>query len=194
MNTTNEFTPVMIEKHEFDSGDLLTLRLADGTFSDIGYIRYLEISYGEKTADEISESGYAYYATNTEYFPVTELNAAREAFKIRLESGKPHLGNGLGMKLEEIADLQFTHRQLEPIKVKELPPLHPNVNPYIFDSVRQGVKLSGNWEAMFQQDLKCSHDQSELILVNTKTGRCFKLDMTNAAMPFPYPELPEIKK
>lgn len=83
---------------------------------------------------------------------------------------------------------QFT----EAITVREMSSIPAGANPYNHDSIRMGCDIGQNWQAMFytaqssEEDFKPS--LNELVLINTKTGRRFHLDLTKAN------ELPDIKK
>ena len=72
----------------------------------------------------------------------------------------------------------------EAITVQEFQPIPRGANPYLHDLFHQGVGLAGNWEVMFSKpqvtDENADPSLTYLILVNTKTGRRFNLDLTEA--------------
>jgi hypothetical protein len=80
----------------------------------------------------------------------------------------------------------------EAITVVEIASIPPNSNPYHHDSIRMGCPIGHHWEAMYYSPQSSEQDPkpclTELVLINTKTGRRFHLDLTKAN------ELPEIKK
>lgn len=78
------------------------------------------------------------------------------------------------------------------VTVQERSSIPPGSNPYLHDSIRMGCDIGHHWQAMFYSPQSSEEDPKpclkELVLINTKTGRRFHLDLTKAN------ELPEIKK
>lgn len=76
-----------------------------------------------------------------------------------------------------------------PISMKELDPFPENCNPFHHDSWRMGTQVSGGWWAMYDQHPGVNREgdpypePETLILVNSRTGRRFELDMTDANKP-----------
>lgn len=72
----------------------------------------------------------------------------------------------------------------EAFTVREMSTIPPNANPYHYDSIRMGCDIGQNWQAMFYTAQKSEEDSNpslnELVLINTKTGRRFHLDLTKA--------------
>ena len=112
------------------------------------------------------------------------------------EEGKDYL---YGKDLLKYVDALVKEKQFEDksafdeaITVREMSTIPVDSNPYHYDSIRMGCSIGHNWEAMYyspqssERDLKPS--LTELILINTKTGRRFHLDLTKAN------ELPELKE
>lgn len=75
------------------------------------------------------------------------------------------------------------------ISVIELPPFPENCNPFHHDLVAMGSALSGGWFAMYHQHAGKDTDgvpyeePETIVLVNSRTGRRFELDMTFANLP-----------
>jgi len=112
------------------------------------------------------------------------------------EEGKDYL---YGKDLLKYVDALFKEKQFqdksafdEAITVLEMSTIPPNANPYHYDSIRMGCDIGQNWQAMFHTAQNTREDPNpslnELVLINTKTGRRFHLDLTKAN------ELPDIKK
>lgn len=80
----------------------------------------------------------------------------------------------------------------EAITVQEHASIPPGSNPYHHDSIRMGCDIGHHWQAMFYTPQSSEEDPkpclTELMLINTKTGRRFHLDLTRAN------ELPSEKK
>lgn len=104
------------------------------------------------------------------------------------EEGKDYL---YGKDLLKYVDALFKEKQFEDksafdeaITVREMSTIPPNANPYHYDSIRMGCDIGQNWQAMFYTAQKSEEDSNpslnELVLINTKTGRRFHLDLTKA--------------
>lgn len=73
------------------------------------------------------------------------------------------------------------------VTVREMPSIPPDANPYQHDSIRMGSDIGYNWQVMFHTP-RCSEEDpkpslNEMVLINTKTGRRFHLDLTLADEP-----------
>lgn len=73
------------------------------------------------------------------------------------------------------------------ITVREMLSIPPGANPYHYDSIRMGCDIGQNWQAMFHSVQSSEEDPkpslNEIVLINTKTGRRFHLDLTLANEP-----------
>lgn len=80
----------------------------------------------------------------------------------------------------------------EAVTVQERSSIPPGSNPYNYDDIRMGCDIGHNWQAMFHSPVRTEEDPkpslTELVLINTKTGRRFHLDLTRAN------ELPLVEK
>ena len=72
------------------------------------------------------------------------------------------------------------------IKVEEVESYPPNCNPFNQDLFHMGSQITGNWMAMYKEHIarKPEDDEAQyMYLINTKTGRRFRLDLSEANKP-----------
>lgn len=77
-------------------------------------------------------------------------------------------------------EFNLEHLFKGPISVKEIEPIPPGSNPYLFDHDRAGIPLAGGWEFMY---LSSNDGIRNVVLVNTRNGRRFDLDLYEASKP-----------
>ena len=69
----------------------------------------------------------------------------------------------------------------QPISVMEIESIPPNSSPFHYDLSRMGVHIGGDWTIMYNSNDSKGIDR--VVLVNTKTGRRFDLDLFEAEKP-----------
>ena len=113
-----ECIPMLLEKHhcvivEMSNKDECMLSYNFGNFLQLGWVKYLEISYGEyhkgNYGDDIVDEDtddHHFMAYGTEYFIPEEPSLAVAAFIKRLTSDKPFKESGEGVSLDVIKQQQ----------------------------------------------------------------------------------------
>lgn len=153
-----------IKEHVFPSGDKLLLEKSDGMYAEYGYQIYLQLFYAEAQED-------GYYVTQIEYFPLTEVEKAEDAFKQRLGAEKPARSSGLGVSLAEISMHNLRYLSKDMAEVHEITPIPPESNSFTWDRVRKGVTLTKNLVVMHRDEMEATGLPDHVVLVNKKTGR-----------------------
>lgn len=127
----------------------------------------------------------AYVAEGVETFsgPLAE-ELAIASFQKRAGSICPHLDAEQAKCVEQFQTEQ-AHKVTDlsvAIKVEESESFPPNCNPFHHDMYHSGCHLTGHWTAMFSTVVK-DGEPEYIYLINTKTGRRFRLDLTAANLP-----------
>lgn len=161
-----------IKQHEFPSGDKLLIEESDGMYPEYGYQVYLQVFYAEKSED-------SYYVTQIEYFPITQMNKAMEAYEFRLTSERPAKASGLGCGLADIAQHNLRYLSKDMAEVHEVTPIPPDSNSFMWDRVRKGVKLTPNLTVMHREPAVEGEVPDHVVLVNNKTGRRLYVNLLN---------------
>mgnify|MGYP003396784803 CR=1 FL=1 len=161
-----------IQEHEFPGGGKLIFEHADGMYSEYGYQIYLQVFYAEKNED-------GFYVTQIEYFPVTEVTKATQAYEYRLKAEHPSRTSGLGVSLAEIAMHNMRYLSKDMAEVHEITPIPPESNSFTWDRVRKGVSLTKNLVVMHRAEMEETGLPDHVVLVNKKTGRRLYVNLCN---------------
>ena len=96
-----------LECRDFDDGDQLLLYQDTGSFAQLGHLKYLCLSYGERAPEyDSADMKPAYMAVGGEYFHPSEMDKARAAFAQRSISPTPSKPTALGYSLDEVKRIE----------------------------------------------------------------------------------------
>lgn len=171
-----------LEKFSFSNYDFSLIRKEFDSHKQIDGFVYSVIDHAKKVYVQLNiyPSGVIFGHINTDYESLNEEE---------LEEKSEYLPENKAVKYIDLLIDHFDKQEefAQAITVREMSSIPPGTNPYHYDSIRMGCNISQNWQAMFYTAQSSEEDPkpslSELVLINTKTGRRFHLDLTKADEP-----------